>query len=181
VRKKQVLVAVVATLAAASAGAEVTGFYAGAGVGQVELTEEEAGFEFKGNDTSFTIFGGYEVSRYFAVELAYIDGGTVEDSVSGVDIEITSDALQASILGMIPIGNVVSLYGRAGILSWESELFATDGFVSVDDDAEGEDFTWGIGMSVKPVERFKLRAEFGGAELEDTDMRSLTVSAAYQF
>lgn len=180
-RISQLVAGMAVILGAASANAEVIGIYAGAGVGQVELSEEVDGLEFDANDTLFTVFGGYQFNDYFAVELGYIDGGTADDSVAGVDVEVSTEAVQASILGSVPIGSKFSIYGRAGIISWKSETFASSRFGTFEAEGEGEDFAWGIGGAFKPIAPLMLRVEYGGAEIEATDMRIITVSAAYVF
>lgn len=179
-RKAVLFAGVVAALSATSAFAE-SGFYAGAGVGQVSIQEEEDGLDLDASDTSFKVFGGYQVTEHFAVELSYIDGGTAEDTIQGVDIEISSDGVQGSLLGIVPIGDRFALYGRAGILSWEAELYASFGNSFLSETTEGEDFAWGVGGKFVVTPNLLVRVEFEGADLDGTDMRNVSAALAYSF
>ena len=65
---------------AGSAAAELDpGFYVGAGVGQSKIEADDINFDE--DDTGFKVFGGYQFNKYFAVELAYIDGGNADKSI----------------------------------------------------------------------------------------------------
>src|SRR5215831_5546150 len=91
----------------AFAAEPLTGFYAGAGLGQSTL--KLSGTSFDEHDTSFKIFGGYSINRNFAVEAAYFDGGnaSVSDSFSKVTFKISG--VDLSVVGSIPFAERFSV------------------------------------------------------------------------
>jgi OOP family OmpA-OmpF porin len=127
-------------------------------------SEEEASGGLK-------FFAGYRVNRYFAVEgfIAYL--GTFDsyaDDGWGVDSYATADVgtLGVAAVGMIPIGQRVSLLGKIGAHSWSA-----DGDVDLWDEVEGAgfigsyeesgtDLMGGIGVDIYFGDRFAMRVEF---------------------
>src|SRR4249919_2153962 len=103
-----------ATLGAAAFGAQAQdkGFYAGAGVGQ-SFVDEGA---YDDEDTAFSVFGGYQFNRYFALEGGYANLGKIEAKPVGRDLETDSVFLTA--VGIVPITDKFSVYGKAGFHRW---------------------------------------------------------------
>ncbi len=78
-------------------------------------------------DTGFGIGGGYQLNDYFAVEFGYVDlgslsyrgTGTVTDGVQPAAIEAnlgnSADGSVVSALGILPIGERFTVFGRAGL------------------------------------------------------------------
>lgn len=162
---------------------EDAGFYVGAAVGQDTLKDEDStlGFKFDGSDTAGKIFAGYQFNRYVAVEAAYIDGGEPDDTILGIQVKAKADGGQGSVIGMLPIGEVVSLYARAGVLVWNVKLRATDGFTVVEDKEDGSDFMWGGGINIKITPHLHARAEYEYADLGGTDATVITAGAYWKF
>jgi OOP family OmpA-OmpF porin len=79
------------------------------------------------SDTGFGLAGGYQLNDHFAVEFAYVDLGsvdyrasaTVSDGVDEADAELglesSAQGPVVSALGILPIGERFSLFGRAGL------------------------------------------------------------------
>lgn len=120
-------VAAVLLTSQAFAAEPVMGFYLGAGVGNAQVTLEDADTanDFEGDDTGVRIMAGYRLFRYFAVEANYEDYGTVDDTLFGVNLQGDFSAFQVSAVGLIPLGSV-DLFGKLGFGAWEGTL--SDGF-----------------------------------------------------
>lgn len=79
------------------------------------------------SDTGFGLAGGYQLNDHFAMEFAYVDLGSVEYlfavtvtdgvDVADAEVELASSAQGAvvSALGILPIGERFSLFGRVGL------------------------------------------------------------------
>lgn len=79
------------------------------------------------SDTGFGIGGGYQLNDHFAFEFAYIDlgslgyraEGTVTDGVDTLAAEAvlasSADGPVVSVLGILPLGERFSVYGRVGL------------------------------------------------------------------
>ena len=135
----------------------VPAFYAGIDVGQTDAENEE--------DTGFKIFGGYQFHRNIAAELGY---GLLFDK-SGV--EITS--LELTAVGIFPLGNQFSLFGKLGFARVEAE----SNFGSTDDTA----LTFGFGAQYDIGRNLGLRLGWQRYEIEDTDVDFISLGALWRF
>jgi OOP family OmpA-OmpF porin len=126
--KKQILLACV--LGAFTLPAMADNFYIFGDVGQSKFELDGSNdSKLSKTDTAFSIGAGYDFNKFLAVELAYRDLGEVADRGSdfnGVDTynfvdKIGITALQASVVGKLPVSDVFNLYGRLGLASLDSE------------------------------------------------------------
>jgi opacity protein-like surface antigen len=147
--------------------AQDSGFYVGAGIGDFGVEVDG----FSDSDTAFKVFGGYKFAKYFAADLEYLDGGTVEDG--GLEIDVSGFNLSG--VGILPVGEKFNLFAKLGMILWDAE---TNGF----GDDSGEDFSWGIGAGYSFTDQFGMQLEYQGFEIEDTDTVDLiSVSASWTF
>jgi OmpA-OmpF porin, OOP family len=150
----------------------------GIGVAKVQIELDDLGL--KGDDTGWEVFTGYEFNRYVAIEAGYINAGEAEDSAFGLDFTAESTAFHASVLISAPMGSAFSIYGRAGLLHWEAEQSASDGFITVSEEIDGDDPFYGVGAAISgPIAMVRL--EYRIAELEDSDLTAIGLSAAWRF
>lgn len=73
------------------------------------------------NRTTFGMFGGYHINKILAAEAEFIGLGKVEFVGGGA----RSNALSLSVIGLVPVGGVFSLYGKLGVARASTE--ATSG------------------------------------------------------
>lgn len=78
------------------------------------------------SDTGYGIGGGYQFNDHFAIEVAYVDLGTTayrfsataSDGVNDIDTDVelasSADGPVLSALGILPIGERFSVFGRVG-------------------------------------------------------------------
>jgi len=173
------------SLASTASLAEGSGWYFGVTGGQAEADLSKAGGDFLAftffnaidadeflgstlddSDTSFSLFGGYRVSEYFAVEAGYVDFGTMEYRATGMvspvglpqtavtfsaDVEATGFTVAA--IGSVPIGNAFDVHGRAGVLFADTELTLGGSMLgvtaseSISDNSQ--DFFYGLGVGLQ--------------------------------
>ena len=168
------LLAVLASTSAfAASAADDSGFYAGAGVGQSFV--DERGYDDE--DTAFSVFGGYQFNRYFALEGAYTDFGKIEPEALGSELE--ADAVSLTAVGIVPITDKFSAYAKAGFSRWnlDTELPA---LTNTADDS-GTDPTYGLGVQYKINDAFALRGEYNRFEVEDIDLDVAQLQVRYSF
>lgn len=156
---------------------EESGPYLGAGFGWVK--DEVAWFEDSG--LGFKIYGGYEFNRYFAAELAYIDAGTLKDSIGGFDLKIESSGIVAAVLGKLPLSDSFSLFAKVGYSHYEETSTVSSGSFSYSSKNEADDPLYGIGAEFSLGERVKLRAEYEIVDIPDADFDIFTVGATFRF
>ncbi|PHV12277.1 outer membrane beta-barrel protein [Chitinimonas sp. BJB300] len=158
--KKQLSLLVIAGVLAAPVLAE--GFYAGAEVGRTNMKGEGDTKAIKGNATDVGVFAGYQFHPNVAVEAGYRDLGKVKSSPSdGVNVSAKSRALHASVLGIVPVTDELSLYGRVGVAKLNTKLAANvampgNSFVPRSD-VKG---MFGLGARYAVSKEFGLRTEY---------------------
>lgn len=171
-------VATLALLSATSVRAEIQpGFYAGIGGGNSHIKLGDEDLEIEANDIGYKVFGGYNFSRYFAVEAAYFDSGVLTDELFGFDLEFGLDGFLASAVGRVPVSDAFSLFARLGVASYDSKV--SFGFDSQRD--HQSDLSYAAGGELTFGERWGLRIEFESIDISDGDFYMLGVSGLYRF
>ena len=203
-----VVISAAALFIAGAANAKDSGWYLGAGVGQVDYdspiseSEADANLAYNGitgttsiddTDTGWKLFGGYQINRNFALELGYVNLGEF-----GLDIDFTApvagsanasievDGFALSGLGILPIGDKFGVFGRVGAYAWEANADATVsvsgiGTVSLSDDEDGTDFFYGIGAKYDFMENFGARVEWERYDIDGDDVDLISGSLVYIF
>jgi OOP family OmpA-OmpF porin len=172
--------------------------------GTVGLTVVDATSNLDDSDTGFGLAGGYQVNPWFAAELTYVDlgdityeaSGTVTDGVgtfaSDFGLEQSAAGPVFSLLGIWPIGERFSVFGRLGIalMSVDADVDVTIDGVSATDSVSTDrsNMIYGIGGEFLFNERFGLRlgwdryAEVGSEDLTgDTDYDLVSLGLRYNF
>jgi opacity protein-like surface antigen len=171
---KKILFAMLAgmTMAATPAlAADGTGFYVGAGIGQMGV--DVGGFS--GDDTGFKVFGGWMFLPVLGAELEYIDGGTAEDR--GVEIDVSG--FNASLRPAYSWDRF-SVFGKLGMIFWDADFSLGGKGGSASD--SGEDFSWGFGAGFDFTDNFGATLEYQGFEIEDTDtVDMISLGVVYKF
>ena len=170
------------TSAVASAADSEPGFYIGAGLGEATLEIDDT--DFDDGDTAFKLFGGYRFNPYFGIELAYLDGGTAQqtDRDFPATIEIETTAVNLSAIVTAPFGDNFALFGKLGYASLDFELTANFfGTQAFSDDDTDEEISFGAGASDLVNDYFSLRAEYEAFDLNDADAGLATISAVFRF
>ncbi len=148
-------------------------FYAGAGVGQSYIDDGT----YDDEDTSFSVFGGYQFNSFFAIEGGYTDFGKIESDSIGAPFE--ADTVYVAAVGIVPVSKKVSLYGKAGYHSWnlDSSILALTGTT---DDSD-TDFLYGVGAQYRFTDKLALRGEYTRFEFNDADVDLTQVQLRYDF
>lgn len=142
------------------------------------------------------VVAGYRIFRYAAVELSYLDLGSLERTeqlvlgfppiTSSVEIrnELATSGPAASALGILPIFDYWAVYARAGVLFADMEatssIMGSSSSITFGSDSllwgAGTQFNWGAHWSVRlDFQRFESVGEDNGAGEADIDLLSLGV------
>jgi OOP family OmpA-OmpF porin len=141
--------------------------------GSVGLSIVDATSTLDDSDTGFGLAGGYQVNQNFAAELAWVDlgdisyaaNGTVTDGVdtfdAGLGIDQSASGPVFSLLGIVPIGERFSVFGRVGFALMSVDADAT---VSIDGESTADSVStdrsnlmYGIGGEFSFNRRFGVR------------------------
>jgi OmpA-OmpF porin, OOP family len=195
---KQVLLPVAAAVSLAlplAAGAQMmsrdsqaSGPYVGADIGQSKFRDGCGGFSgCDDKDTSWRVFGGYQLNRNFAAEVGYTDFGSVAANAPGASSTADSHAWELTGVGMIPIVGGLSAYGKLGGYYGRIETSGTVGAVPVSASETNTGLTYGLGAQYDFTKNLGLRAQWqrynnvGGNSTGETDIDAMTVGVLFRF
>jgi hypothetical protein len=171
--------ALLLSLASFSSQAVDNGIYLGAGIGQggVQFEDRIEGenFDFDASDTAYKLIAGWRFLDWLSVEANYVDLGTADDRIDGVDIEADVSGFSLAALGFLPIGPV-DVFAKLGAINWDADLSAPGTGLSSSDD--GTDLMYGAGVQFR-VWSLSFRGEyeiFDVADADTVDMISLGVT-----
>jgi OmpA-OmpF porin, OOP family len=167
-------------------------FYVGGSIGQTDVKDGCTGLNVPGvscddEDTSWKIFGGYQFNRNFALELGYVDLGEVKASGPGGTATIEATAFELVGVGMLPLANNFSLYGKIGLYRAETEVSVNTFLLVASEDESNTDLTFGIGAQFDVSKQFAIRAEWqryqdvGGGDIGESDVDVISVGALFRF
>lgn len=183
-----------AALAIASAGpafGQDSGWYAGGAIGQSSVDSfcdgaAIAGVSCDDGDTTWKLFGGFQVNRNVAVELGYADLGEVSARGPGGTVSAEASAFEIVALGMLPLAQNFSLYGKAGLYRAEVDWRANTLILTDSSSDSNVDLTFGFGLKVDLARNVALRAEWqryadveAGGSGADLDVISLGVAVRF--
>ena len=159
-------------IASAATQAADNGLYLGAGVGQANVDVDAGALEVDGDDTGYKLIAGFRPLDFFAVELNYIDFGSVEDSGLSVD----ADAISAYAVGFLPVGPV-DLFAKAGVADANASLDSPIGRFETD----GTKFAYGVGVQLRFLS-LSARLEYEEFDVDDVEnLNMLTLGLTYTF
>ena len=105
----------------------------------------------------------------------------MEETFLGSSISAEQSGIAGVIVGIAPLNNKFSLFGKAGLFIWDSDIKFTNvpllGTGSVSD--SGTDLTYGFGAKFDLQKTVSLRAEFEHFEDDIGDL--LSVGVAFNF
>jgi len=158
--------------------------YAGLGFGQTTVNgalDCDIAATCDDKDSGFKVLAGYQFSPNFALEGGFIDLGESSFSTPGL-FSASADAtsLFFHAVGIAPLGERVSLFGKVGLHFWEGEergqVFGIP--FSVSDD--GTDLTFGFGLQWN-LGKFAARLEWERYDLDEADVSFLGVTGLLRF
>jgi OOP family OmpA-OmpF porin len=204
--KPLLLLTLSAALGAMSAQAADTGFYVGGSAGQAEVSDFSgadldaelatlgitSSSSTDDTDTGWKLFAGYRLMKYLAVEGAYTNFGEatahsiITSPVSGVvDTTLEAEAWTVSALGILPLGDKFSLFGRLGVNFWNADISAvgTGGgaAAAVSDDDDGTDMVYGVGAAYSITKNLSVRGEWERYDFDDGDVDLLSAGISWNF
>jgi len=135
---------------------ELSTFYLGASIGSVDLQDSV----FRGSNTIPVIYAGWNIFRYFGVELSYAD---FKDFETGIIHQQSTKALSLYGKAILPIGDDFSLFGKFGQVNWDSEVARLQDGFSVSD--TGNDPAFGVGIDYQITRRGTLRLAYDIVEV----------------
>jgi OmpA-OmpF porin, OOP family len=182
----------VAALSAPAFGAQFgapgeSGLYGGFGLGRSDAEVNATGITADDNDNAWKVFGGYQINRYFGVELGYHDLGGISAAGPGGAVGFDSTALSAALVGSIPITQRFAGFAKLGVARTETDATGVLGGVPVAGSDRNTDATYGLGLRYDFTKMFGVRGEWerfragGGSVGGKSDIDVFSVSGVVRF
>jgi OmpA-OmpF porin, OOP family len=139
--------------------------------GATSLTQDD-------QDTGVKIYGGYQFNRNLAVEVGYVDLGTLKQAGTPGPFTVQYDVagVTAAAVGILPLSGGFSLLGKAGLI-FETIDTKTTGPVAVTTNG-GAALLVGVGARYDVTRKFGVQVEW---EHFDGDITVDFVSAGVRF
>lgn len=191
--KKLVLIPL---LAALSMPAFASGLYAVGSIGQASYASGPSipyalrgGAEVakSGKSTGYKLQLGYQFNEHLAVEGGYVNLGSASSSANNQQLgaslnsSMKSQGMNAVAVGILPIGERFSLFGKAGLIYASSDTTNSGQVnggraVSTALHKSGMAPTWGVGAAYKLTEKVALRADFDQYRNQGDDSNKQSVN-----
>ena len=152
---KKTLTSIIAVAAlAASAPSFAQSWYSsvGIGYGDANFSGNDLGLSngtVDNTDTTYSLRLGYEVNKYFAIEIGYADLGKYSFSGFAGTTQVTGSAkansFDVSLVGMYPFTPEFQGYARLGIARSERKANANTSLLTGDKDVDATEATYGVG------------------------------------
>lgn len=210
---KKILFAIFAATNLAAIAPSYAQWYVGASAGQADIKSDSAaladqfldlGFESavtstKKRDTGYRLFGGYQIHRYIAAELSYVDLGKFSSSTKvtpagSLDSKTSIKGGEISIVGTLPVNDSLGIFVRAGALAAETKTtyVGTGSIITVSGGEEQKQkstqLSYGAGAHFNINKQFAVRGEWArytklGSELTGgkTDANLYSIGLLYRF
>jgi OOP family OmpA-OmpF porin len=159
-----------------------SGIYLGGALGQAEQSDQctspAAGVSCDNKDSAWKIFGGFQFNRHLAAELGYANLGEASASAGTVSARDEATAIELVALGMFPVVERFSIFGKLGLYRGELERTANNPLIGTGSN-EQTDFTFGLGVRFDVTHNIGVRAEWQRyidlGEITDVDLISVGV------
>lgn len=186
--KKSLFAALIASSLCLPAFAADNGFYIGGSVGRSDygVGAGDIGMtagSVDDTDTGYKVFAGYNFTRNFGIEAAYVDLGdlTFSGNVGATPVSGSADVQGFNISAVLtaPIDDRFSVFGKLGAFVWDADFAANSAAVRWTGSGSSTDFSAGLGAAYSFNKNLSLRAEY--EYFDDVDANLWTVGLAYKF
>jgi OOP family OmpA-OmpF porin len=176
------------------------GFLLGGGVGRssIEIRKfypdigndpdnPDPGFQDQHN-SAYRFYAGYRFLKFLSIEVGYTDLGSPQVWETTVQehpeqVEVSVKGMNAFAVGIIPVGESVDLFGKIGMVAWDTTLRSEqDGEVKFSETDSGTDLAYGIGFGWWVGKHVALRLELENYTIGDfDDVSAYSVGISYTF
>lgn len=173
-------IAVLAVLILAFGTGAHAGFYVGASYLNTDSEFQQAVDSFDLDDSGYKFFGGFTIIRFLGVEASYRDMGNHEGTSGMTMADIDLEAYDIEAVGRLPLGRLLTVFGKVGYANISSEGSFTSTLGSTNFDEDDWETLYGVGVDIHFGSHFGVRAEWEEYDVND-DLNSVSVGAFFRF
>ena len=180
------------TATAATVAAPVTRFWLGASAGRSHIDRDAVSKLIDSgtvdeSSTGYKLYAGYQLHRYVAAEVAYVDLGKLsyEGTFAGAPItggELKLSGVDLSALATLPVGTRLRLFAKAGLFFWQAEASDSgNGGGAFSAKSSGRKASFGLGASYAVYGPLALRFEVESFQFGDHHAQLVSAGLTYNF
>ncbi|HEX6689759.1 MAG TPA: outer membrane beta-barrel protein [Burkholderiales bacterium] len=164
--------------------------YLGGTVGQSQAKDfctdvSGAGTTCDDKYTTWSILVGYQWNRNLGFEIGYRDLGQAHANGPGGSVTSEAKAFELLAMGILPVGDRFSVYGKFGAYFGESDVVTSVPGVGVATDHDSNiDLTYGVGVQFELTKQFGLRAEwqrYQDMSTSNIDVDAISIGLIWRF
>jgi OmpA-OmpF porin, OOP family len=176
--KTKIICAILLTLGLTADALAENGFYGGASIGQATIDACDGVTNCDDKDTSWKIFGGWEMNSNIAFEAAWVDFGEISGSVDGSAVSAEADGWTLAAKGILPLNEQFGVFGKFGMIMWD---FKGGGAASgINDD--GTDLMYGLGAQYMFTDQLGVVGEWEWYDIDNgNDIDLFSIGALFKF
>lgn len=142
---------------------------ASAGISHADVNNSGL-FSKDANDGSYALGVGVALNKYVALEARYLNAGEYSGTYSGANVDMKNAGYGAGVLGMLPLTNAVSVYGRVDAINMRTRLTVNDSGRTGSRSDTHMSLGLGTGVQVALGQGFAMRAQFERIALDADDI-----------
>lgn len=180
----------VATVTATSSAWAVGGF-AGASYGKSDVDRSITeglitSGPVDGKDSGLKVFVGMQFNRNLGLEFAVVDLGelTYSGTFNGSPVsngKVEASGFNVAAVGTIPLSPQLSVFGKAGLFSWEADATDTTSGVPFSGTEDGTDISLGVGLEFDFTNVVGARMEWERFDVDNADASLLSVGVVFKW
>ena len=205
-RWKHIIALALISFSAHNALADTGNFYSGVDVGKTDFSGDgprdtvvfKRGQQFSDGDTTYGIHAGYNITHWFATEIAYTDFGSATDTFAlspdivfiGKPVDTQSVSAKGATLSAVfnyELLNDFSVFAVVGVSAINYDIALTGGFsevtgrIALKGDESDQGLVYGIGAKYALSDKLNLRADARRNEVGDFTLDSITAGLEFNF
>ena len=130
-----------------------------------------------GETTGGRLLLGYAFNDFFAAEISHVDFGELDQSALGLSLSAEADGQELAVLGRIPLGERIKLFGRLGYISWNGDVSVENVAAGI----SGKGVSVGAGLEYAAGESLSLSLSATRYRLDDLDLAVLGLGIRFRF
>lgn len=174
--KTKIISAILLTLGLTADALAENGFYGGAGIGQATIDACDGVANCDDEDTSWKVFGGWEMNSNIAFEAGWVDFGEITGSAGGSAVSAEVDGWTLAAKGILPVNEQFGVFGKFGMIMWDVE----GGGAASGMDDDGTDPMYGLGAQYMFTDQLGIVGEWEWYDI-DSDIDLFSIGALFKF
>jgi len=170
-------IVVTVTLLTASEAVVADGFYAGAGIGAIQIEDAGSGYSVSDFPFGSRLFVGVEVGKKLAFEGVFFSSDTATQGSSLTETRADFSGIAIYATGPVPSGDGGHLMARLGLFTGNLEIDS----IARTFEREKSGFALGVGYVLNLNKHFALRGDFDTFISDFDTLSSATLGVQFHF